>query len=193
MKVGALRLVAGFAATTSLALALLAWRRHSRVWNRIRRVINLDGRTCAVRSQRSGSNVHVSLDSALVHGQLPFQPPFCSATVSRCGLIHVAGTIGLAGGDPGRKPELERGGIGPETTRTLELMDAALRAAGSSTDDITMIHIYLTDYTAERFAAMNAAYTKFFGDRPLPARITSGSTHLALGASVEMDAVAFAP
>jgi len=55
---------------------------------------------------------------------------------------------------------------------------------------VAKVNVYLTDMAA--FAAMNEAYSSVFGDDP-PARITVGCTALALGASVEMDCVAFIP
>ena len=191
MRGGSLGLAA--AAGVATALVALVWRRANRVFRRLPHSILLDGKPCPVRSERVGPNVHISLDDRVALGKLPFKLPFCMATASQNGMIHVSGTIGLAGGEPGRAPKLVGGGVGPETRRTLELMDAALRAAGASANDIVMVHIFLTEYSAERFAELNAAYIEFWGGRPLPARITSGSTHLALGAAVEMDAVAYAP
>jgi enamine deaminase RidA (YjgF/YER057c/UK114 family) len=40
------------------------------------------------------------------------------------------------------------------------------------------------------FAEMNEAYLEVIGDDP-PARITTGTTALALGAAVEMDCIAY--
>jgi enamine deaminase RidA (YjgF/YER057c/UK114 family) len=70
-------------------------------------------------------------------------------------------------------------------------MDAVLRAVGASVDDITMVHIFLVNYTPDTFEAMNRGYLDFFGNRPLPARITTGCTNLALGATVEIDMTAY--
>jgi enamine deaminase RidA (YjgF/YER057c/UK114 family) len=43
------------------------------------------------------------------------------------------------------------------------------------------------------WAAMNAAYVAFFGDRPLPARSSFGTGGLAVGARLEIEAVAAVP
>lgn len=56
------------------------------------------------------------------------------------------------------------------------------------------MNVFLTDYTAERFAELNAGYLAFWGphaDGALPARITTGTTSLGpSGASVEVSVVA---
>ena len=85
---------------------------------------------------------------------------------------------------------LVRGGPRAEAFRAMELVEAALRACGAGPEHIVMAHVYLVDNTADRFAEMNAGYVDYFGDRPLPARITVGAGALALGAAVEVDVVA---
>ena len=72
----------------------------------------------------------------------------------------------------------------------MQLVEAALRARGAAAGDLAKVDVCLTDHTKERFAEMNAGHLEFYGARPLPARITVGCGALALGASVEIDAVA---
>jgi 2-iminobutanoate/2-iminopropanoate deaminase len=52
------------------------------------------------------------------------------------------------------------------------------------------VNVYLADIAA--FDEMNEAYMAIMGDNP-PARITVGGNDLALGAAVEIDAVAYKP
>lgn len=109
-----------------------------------------------------------------------------------CGIPRaVAGCIGLK--PAAGPPSLVEGGVGPETTQTLSNIEAILRGCGSSLAALTKVNVYLDRNSPERFAEMNAAYVAYFGSRPVPPRITVGCAGLALGASVEMDAVAYAP
>lgn len=88
------------------------------------------------------------------------------------------------------------GGVGPETSQVLANIADILVAAGAPLSALTKINVYLHANTPERFAAMNKAYIEFFESRgvtELPPRITVGCVGLALGANVEMDAVAHVP
>lgn len=100
--------------------------------------------------------------------------------------VFVSGMLGAVGDSR----ELVPGGVGPETTQTLRNLEAILRGCGCDLSDVAKVNVYLTDMSA--FAEMNDAYVGVFGDEP-PARITVGCTELALGASVEMDCIAFVP
>ena len=123
-------------------------------------------------------------------GTLPFKIPFCSAVLTEDGTIYVSGSIGLAPPASGGPPSIVPGGPKPELLRTMQIVEACLKACGADVQDITMAHCYLVDNTKERFGEMNAAYLEFFGTRPLPARITVGCSALALGSCVEVDVIA---
>ena len=45
-------------------------------------------------------------------------------------------------------------------------------------------------FESRRCAAVNEGYLQFWGDRPLPARVTVGCSALALGSCVEIDVIA---
>lgn len=112
-------------------------------------------------------------------------PAFCHAMVAG-DFIFVSGTLGT-------KPdsmELVAGGTGPETEQTLRHIERILAACEATLADVVKMNVYLADMGT--FAEMNAAYTAVMGDDP-PARITVGRTELALGAAVEIDAVAYKP
>lgn len=110
-------------------------------------------------------------------------PAFCHATIAG-DLVFISGMLGAS---PGTL-ELVAGGIAAETVQTLNNIFTILEACGSRLPDIAKVNVYLTDMAA--FDVMNEAYLSVFGDDP-PARITVGCTALALGASVEMDCIAF--
>ena len=82
------------------------------------------------------------------------------------------------------------GGVGPETTQTFANIATILRACGCEITDVAKFNVYLTDMT--QFTNMKEAYVAAVGGDP-PARITVGCTALALGATVEMDCIAFLP
>ncbi|KOO24053.1 endoribonuclease l-psp [Chrysochromulina tobinii] len=159
----------------------------------IPKTVDLTGVTAAVSTERSGSNTFVTLDWSRIMGTLPFKIPFCSATLCDDGTIYVSGTIGLrpvsADGES-QAPSIVKGGPMAEARRTMEIIEATLKACGATLENITMVHVYLVDNTKERFAEMNEGYLQFWGDRPLPARITVGCSALALGSCVEIDVIA---
>ena len=133
----------------------------------------------------------VTMDWSKVFGKLPFKIPFCSGTLCDDGTIYISGTIGLAPvTTDGQAPSIVAGGPYNECVRTMEIVEAALKACGASLENIVMVHVYLVDNTKERFAEMNKGYLEFWADRPLPARITVGCSALALGSCVEIDVIA---
>ena len=112
-------------------------------------------------------------------------PAFCHAVVAG-DFIYVSGTLGT-------KPdsmELVEGGVGPETTQTLRNIALILQACGASLADLVKVNVFLSDM--QTFSEMNRAYLAAMGDDP-PARITVGRAALALGAAVEIDAIAYKP
>lgn len=112
-------------------------------------------------------------------------PAFCHAVIAG-DFIYVSGTLGTKPGSM----ELVAGGTGPETTQTLRHIEHILQECGASLADLVKVNVFLADM--QTFAAMNEAYLAIMGDDP-PARITVGRAELALGAAVEIDAVAYKP
>ncbi len=112
-------------------------------------------------------------------------PTFCHATIAG-DFIFVSGSLGAA---PGSR-DLVAGGIGPETTQTLRNIELILQACEATLDDLVKVNVFLADIGD--FAAMNEAYVAVMGEDP-PARITVGRNDLAMGAAVEIDAVAYKP
>jgi len=110
-------------------------------------------------------------------------PAFSHAVVAG-DFIYVSGTLGV-------KPnsmDLVEGGIGPETTQTLQHIETILEACGASLNDVVKVSVFLADM--DTFVDMNEAYLKVMGSDP-PARITVGRADLALGAAVEIDCIAY--
>jgi 2-iminobutanoate/2-iminopropanoate deaminase len=112
-------------------------------------------------------------------------PAFCHAVVAG-DFIYVSGTLGT-------KPnsmELVAGSTGAETTQALQNISLILKECGASLADLVKVDVFLADM--QTFSEMNEAYLAVMGVDP-PARITVGRAELALGAAVEIDAVAYKP
>ena len=93
-------------------------------------------------------------------------------------------TAGQGAHDPitGELPD----GIEEQTRRTLENVDAILRAAGSALADAVKVQIFIADRAD--YAAMNEVYNAYMPDPP-PAR-TTVQAGLGRGMLVEIDVIA---
>ena len=121
--------------------------------------------------------------------RFPSQPlggltlPFSEAV--RVGdLLFISGQLGHRPG----VPELVSGGIGAETRQALENLGAVLERRGLDFRDLVKVTCMLADMS--EWAAMNEAYTSFFSEGELPARSSFGANGLALGARIELEAIA---
>ncbi len=112
-------------------------------------------------------------------------PAFCHAVVAG-DFIFVSGTLGTVEA----AFELVDGSTGPETRQTLRNIETILKGCDATLADLVKVNVFLSNM--DTFAEMNAAYLEVIGEDP-PARITVGRAALALGAAVEIDAVAFRP
>lgn len=112
-------------------------------------------------------------------------PAFADATVTG-DLIFVSGALGTKPGTT----EIVAGGIGAETTRTLENIEAILAAEGGDRRHIAQCTVYLADM--DLYDGMNEAWIPFFRGDP-PARATVAVAGLALGAALEVSCVAQRP
>jgi 2-iminobutanoate/2-iminopropanoate deaminase len=83
--------------------------------------------------------------------------------------------------------KLVEGGIEEQTRQVLRNIAAVLEATGSSLDKVVKTTVFLKDMGD--FKAMNGVYAEFFANEP-PARSTVEVADLALGALVEIDAMA---
>ena len=95
-----------------------------------------------------------------------------------------------ASGQVGTEPATGRlidGDVAAQTERAFNNVEAVLRAAGKSLDDVVKVNVYLTDM--RNFAAMNEVYARRFA-APYPARTTVAVVALPLGAAVEIEMIA---
>ncbi|MBY0420694.1 MAG: Rid family detoxifying hydrolase [Parvularculaceae bacterium] len=117
-----------------------------------------------------------TVDVAVPQG-LPF-----SAAVWAGDLLYVSGQVGL---DPQTSRLVE--GVAAQTATILRNVEAVLRAAGKSLDDVVKCNIYLSSMS--HYAAMNEAYAAAFG-KPFPARTCVAVAALPLSADVEIEVIA---
>jgi len=84
--------------------------------------------------------------------------------------------------------KLEGKTVAEQTARVLKNIEAILREAGFSKNNVVKTTVYLKDI--DDFAEMNRVYSEFFGEHK-PARATVEVSNLPLGALVEIEAVAY--
>ena len=107
--------------------------------------------------------------------------PFSDASIVG-NIIYVSGQVGSK---PGTR-EIVEGGIGAETTQTLNNINMVLNDLGSNSDKIFKCLCMLEDIND--YTEMNNAYTTFFNGRNnLPSRSTFAGSGLALGAKIEIE------
>lgn len=98
-------------------------------------------------------------------------------------LLFASGQVPL---DPATG-ELVSGGFEAGVERVFDNLEAVLREAGASLQDVVKSTVYLLRMSD--FAAMNGIYARRFGNHR-PARSTVAVAELPKGASVEIDVVA---
>jgi 2-iminobutanoate/2-iminopropanoate deaminase len=102
-----------------------------------------------------------------------------------------AGDFVIVSGQGGMRDGVKvDGGVGAETTQTMENLAAQLDTVGASLTDIVKTTCFLTDM--ENFAAFNEAYAQAFGTHR-PARSTVGVASLPADFLVEVEAWAYVP
>jgi reactive intermediate/imine deaminase len=115
-------------------------------------------------------------DSAL---GLPF-----SAAVRVGDMLYLSGAIGNRLGTL----KLAEGGIAGEARQAMDNIGRTLAACGLGFGDIVKCTVMLADMSEWR--AFNEIYVGYFAQGKLPARSAFGATGLALGARVEIEAIA---
>ena len=108
--------------------------------------------------------------------------PYSQAIVEG-GYLFASGQVPL---DPATG-ELDSGGLEAGVERVFDNLEAVLKAAGASLDDVVKTTVYLIRMSD--FAAMNAIYARRFGNHR-PARSTVAFAELPKGAAVEIDVIA---
>ena len=106
-----------------------------------------------------------------------------SQAIKAGGLVFCSGQIAL---DP-ETMEVVSGDVVAETHRVMKNLEAVLKAAGSSLEQVVKTTILLTDLGD--FGAVNEVYGSYFPDAP-PARACYEVAGLPKGVKVEIEAIA---
>ncbi|VUC29950.1 unnamed protein product [Clonostachys rosea] len=109
--------------------------------------------------------------------------PALSQAVIHNGVVYCSGSLGT---DPETKTFVP-GTIKDRTTQALKNLENVLIAAGSGSDRILKMTVYVT--SMDDVPLLNEAYSAFFSD-PKPARACVCVAALARGTDVEIDCIA---
>jgi 2-iminobutanoate/2-iminopropanoate deaminase len=111
--------------------------------------------------------------------------PFSEAV--RAGdFLFLAGQIGNVPG----KLELVPGGMAAEAEQVMQNVVAVLERHGAKLEDVVKVTVFLADM--RDWPTFNEVYRRYF-TRNLPARSAAGANGLAIGAKVEVEAIAYVP
>ncbi|RSL61695.1 hypothetical protein BHE90_002195 [Fusarium euwallaceae] len=116
----------------------------------------------------------------------PAPLPQFSQAIKHNGLVFCSGNIGAI---PGKKLELVEGTVKDRTRQALKNIEAVLKEAGSSLQNVVKVNIFITKMAD--FALVNEAYDEFFTEAPKPARTCVAVFELPLGTDVEIECTAF--
>jgi 2-iminobutanoate/2-iminopropanoate deaminase len=108
-----------------------------------------------------------------------------SQAIRANGFIFVSGQIPV---DPATQ-QIVKGGVAEQTERVIANLEAILKAANSSLDQVVRTGVYLKNMG--EFAAMNDVYERFF-PQSAPARSTVEVARLPKDVLVEIDVIALA-
>src|ERR1700680_3842476 len=108
-----------------------------------------------------------------------------SQAIQANGFLFVSGQIAI---DPATQ-QVVAGDVGAQTDRVLRNLSAILEAADSNLGKVVRSTVFLKNMSD--FAAMNAAYGKYFSTAP-PARSTVEVARLPKDVLVEIDVIALA-
>lgn len=105
-----------------------------------------------------------------------------SQAIEANGTLYISGQLPI---DPATKAMPE--GIKAQTAQSLKNIEAILRAAGYTKNDVVKSTVLL-DRIAD-FSAMNEVYAEFYTENP-PARVAFEVAALPMGALVEIETIA---
>jgi len=106
-----------------------------------------------------------------------------SQAIEANGFLFISGQIAI---DPSLNKLIE-GDVSAQTARALQNVDAILKAAGYTKEDVVKVTCLLSDM--KDYAAMNAVYLSYFETNP-PARAAFATAGLPMGGLVEIEVVA---
>ncbi len=113
--------------------------------------------------------------------------PYNQAIAATGQMIFVAGQIPL---EPQTGKIVGSGDIAKQTQQVMANIEAILKAAGASWENVVKTTVFLTDL--ENFAAMNQVYAQYFNEETAPARACVEVSRLPKDVLVEIECIAVA-
>jgi len=111
--------------------------------------------------------------------------PYNQAIVAQGQLIFVAGQIPL---DPVTGEIVGGEDITKQTTQVMQNLEAILKAAGASWDNVVKTTVFISDLN--NFSSMNQVYGQYFKSEIAPARACVEVSRLAKDVLVEIECIA---
>lgn len=111
--------------------------------------------------------------------------PYNQAIAATGTFVFVAGQIAL---NPQTGEIVGAGDIAQQTEQVMANLEAILKAAGATFNDVVKTSVFLSDMN--NFAAMNAVYAKYFDEATAPARATVEVSRLPKDVLVEIECIA---
>jgi reactive intermediate/imine deaminase len=111
--------------------------------------------------------------------------PYNQAILAKGQMIFVAGQIPL---NPQTGEIMGAGDIAQQTQQVMANLQAILKAAGASWEDVVKTTVFLTDL--EDFTIMNQVYAQYFQEETAPARACVEVSRLPKDVLVEIECIA---
>ncbi|KAL1981255.1 hypothetical protein VTN96DRAFT_2854 [Rasamsonia emersonii] len=121
--------------------------------------------------------------SVVYTDQAPKPPPFLAQGIVTGNTVFCSGQIGV----DRETGVLVEGTLKDRLRQIVSNLEAVLKAAGSSLQNVVKVNVFLTDMAD--YAAMNKAYAALFPD-PKPARTCVCVQSLPLGTDIEVECIA---
>jgi 2-iminobutanoate/2-iminopropanoate deaminase len=111
--------------------------------------------------------------------------PYNQAIAAKGKMLFVAGQIPL---NPQTGEIVGTGDISQQTQQVMANLEAILKAAGGSWQDVVKTSVFLSDL--QNFAAMNQVYAQYFNEATAPARACVEVSRLPKDVLVEIECIA---
>ncbi|KAH7153595.1 Endoribonuclease L-PSP/chorismate mutase-like protein [Dactylonectria macrodidyma] len=126
-----------------------------------------------------------TMATSVLSKDAPAPSPLMSQAVTYNGIVYCSGSLGI---DPSTGKFAE-GTVTDRTAQALKNLEAVLKAAGSSLENVLKVNIFLS--SIDYYGGVNDAYAKFFTQEVKPCRTCVIVAELPLGAEVEIEATAY--
>jgi 2-iminobutanoate/2-iminopropanoate deaminase len=110
--------------------------------------------------------------------------PYNQAIVATGKMLFVSGQIAI---DPTTNQLVHDGDIAKQTERVMSNIDAILKEAGATFEDVVKTGVFLKDMND--FATMNGIYARYFDEATAPARACVEVARLPKDVLVEIDCI----